>query len=58
MQFTMRFDMENDAFVANPEWEAAQMLEDAALKLRNFGESSGVVIDGNGNTIGGWEITD
>jgi hypothetical protein len=56
MEFTLRFNMDSDAFSAVPGLEAERILDEVARRLRD-GEESAVCRDYNGNTVGGWEIT-
>lgn len=55
MEMTLRIKMDGSAFEENPEFEAKRVLERVADQL-SFGETSGVCMDTNGNTVGGWEI--
>jgi hypothetical protein len=55
MQFTMRVEVEGVAF-DDPGDELARLLREAADEI-DGGDESGVCVDINGNTRGGWEIT-
>ena len=51
----IQFDTDNAAFADCGEYEAAQILESIARRLRD-GERSGLIRDTNGNSIGEWSI--
>lgn len=66
MQFTLKLDMSNDAFARhNPEFrdatEVARILRNLADKLDNLNTFSayanGPLRDGNGNSVGSWDVT-
>lgn len=55
MKFTLEINLGNEAMA--DEYDLAQALEKVAAKLRTYGLVGASIQDGNGNTIGRWEIT-
>lgn len=57
MQFTCTIDMDNAAFEEDPT-ELPKQLGNVAARLRVGGIAprTGVILDTNGNTVGGWAI--
>lgn len=56
--FTVRIDTDNDAFEDG--YGGLAELGRILNKIRErmaLGDESGVCIDSNGNTVGGWELT-
>ena len=51
----IQFDTGNAAFADCGEYEAAQILEAIARRLRD-GARAGVIYDTNGNRVGKWSI--
>jgi hypothetical protein len=56
MRFTMHVDVEGAAFAPDHEPELGRILTDVAMAVEE-GETTGVCLDANGNTCGGWEVT-
>ena len=57
MQFKLVFDMNNEVFNSEPEFEVERILYKVSDEVLN-GETYGAIIDYNGNKIGSWEILD
>jgi hypothetical protein len=54
--FKLEIDTANDAFLEDSSEGVAEIIEDIAVGLRH-GQTKGSVRDGNGNTVGNWELT-
>lgn len=63
MIFSLSISLNDEAAQENPGYETAKALESVAVLMRqknlvlNVGAESGRILDGNGNTIGHWNIT-
>jgi len=57
MDFKIKFNMDNDAFIQDPVGEVSNILQGIANRVL-FGDIFGKVLDHNGNTIGEWKFTD
>lgn len=55
--FKLEFKTDNAAFLDDPMTEPANVLRRVALRIE-YGETSGIVKDSNGNTIGSFELTE
>lgn len=58
MNFTLKINMDNDAFTEHPIHELRQCIQEVAESL-SFSDSTsqyGSIKDINGNTVGQWEI--
>lgn len=55
--FTLTIDTGNEAFTGDKAGEVARILKEIAKKL-DKGQDSGKCMDGNGNGVGKWELTD
>ena len=55
MRLTLHIDMVNAAFEGDSQ-ELDMLLADVADAIR-AGETTDVIVDSNGNAVGGWEIT-
>lgn len=52
--FVVRFDTDNAAFEESGELEVAEILIAIGERVR-YGDTSGFVMDVNGNTVGRWD---
>jgi len=57
MQFKLVFDMDNEVFNSEPEFEVERILFKISNDVLN-GETYGAIMDYNGNKVGSWEILD
>lgn len=57
MTFTLTINMDNDAFAEDAFAELYNILHLTAGRLHAYRWAEGSVLDSNGNTVGGWEIT-
>ena len=57
MQFKLVFDMNNEVFNSEPEFEVERILFKISNDVLN-GETYGAIMDYNGNKVGSWEILD
>ena len=55
MKFTLKIDMDNNAFSVMPEYQIKRCLEIAATQITE-GKTNSILFDANGNTVGYWEI--
>lgn len=55
MNFILKFNMNNDAFIKYPEAEAKRILAKIIYDL-DIGKVYNNIVDINGNTVGKWEI--
>lgn len=55
--FKLEFKTDSAAFLDDPMTEPANVLRRVALRI-DYGETSGIVRDSNGNTIGSFELTE
>ena len=59
MQFVIKINMDNDAFVCNNSDEIKYCLQQVINKMDDGNtESSGNIKDSNGNTVGFYEVDD
>lgn len=62
MRFTLTIDCDNAAFADDPGREVATMLKTAAVRIGSgtdeFAPGADFTVrDGNGNTVGRWQVT-
>lgn len=58
MEFTLNFNMDNDAFNGDMKYyESSRILQDIAKKIKDRKEE-GKIYDINGNQIGHWYISE
>jgi hypothetical protein len=57
-KFKLEIEMDGDAFVGDGKFELARLLREVASSQVMMGDQSGVIVDGNGNAIGSFEIVE
>lgn len=58
MSFSVQFETDSLAFREDPAREVARILDGIAQELRDSEWTSGVCVDRNGSTIGGWNLSE